>query len=158
MNMRAILLVAVAAALALPVQVVSAAGSSSSSTQPPPRASNYDKAVKAVDSGDYATAIRLLEKVVARDAGNADALNYLGFSHRKRGDFDKAFAFYRKALAADPKHRGAHEYIGETYLAVNQLARAKEHLARLDKICWLGCGEYDDLKKAIALYEKTSGR
>jgi len=23
-------------------------------------------------------------------------------------------------------------------------------LAKLDKICWLGCSEYDDLKKAIA--------
>ena len=27
---------------------------------------------------------------------------------------------------------------------------AKANLAKLDKICWLGCSEYNDLKKAIA--------
>lgn len=128
------------------------AGSRSSSTKPA-RPSDYNSAVKAVKSEDYSTAIRLLERVVARDPRDADAYNFLGFSHRKLGDFDKAFGFYRKSLAIDPDHRGAHEYIGETYLAVNDLAKAKDHLAKLDKICWLGCEEYDDLKQAIARFE-----
>lgn len=158
MNMRTILLVAVLVALTLTVQMVFAAGSSSSSKRPPPPPSDYNTAVKAVRSGDYATAIRLLEKVVTRNARNADAYNYLGFSHRKLGNFDKAFGFYRRALAIDPEHKGAHEYIGETYLAVNDVAKAKEHLAKLDKICWLGCDEYDDLKKAIAQYKIESKR
>lgn len=157
MNMRAIFLLTVWVALTLPVPVVFAAGSRSSSTRPAPP-SNYDAAVKAVKAGNFSTSIRLLEKVVARDPRNADAFNYLGFSHRKLGEFDKAFGFYRKALAIDPEHKGAHEYIGETYLAVKDVAKAKAHLARLDKICWLGCGEYDDLKKAIAQHEKNSKR
>ena len=33
------------------------------------------------------------------------------------------------------------------------LAKAKEHLAALDKLCFFGCAEYDMLKKAIAAYE-----
>ena len=37
---------------------------------------------------------------------------------------------YEKALAIDPKHRGAHEYIGEAYLTLGNLPKAKEHLAR----------------------------
>ena len=32
------------------------------------------------------------------------------------------------------------------------LAHAEQHLAALDKLCWLPCEEYDDLKAAIADY------
>ena len=128
------------------------AGSSSKSTRPA-RQSDYDKAVSAVKSGNYQTAVKLLQKVVARDRGNADAYNYLAFSHRKLGRFDPAMSFYRKALAIDAKHKGANEYIGELFLELGNLAKAKEHLAKLDDICWLGCEEYDDLKAAVEWYE-----
>jgi DNA-binding SARP family transcriptional activator len=63
------------------------------------------------------------------------------------------FKHYNQALALDPKHRGAHEYIGEAYLMVNNPAKAKEHLAQLDKLCLFSCSEFTDLKKAIAAYE-----
>ena len=129
-----------------------AAGSSSSS-QRPAQKSDYDKAVSAVKSGDYRTAIALLEKVVARDTRNADGYNFLGFSHRKLGQFDIAMKYYQKALAINPKHKGAHEYIGELHLQQGNPAKAKEHLARLNSICWLGCSEYTDLKAAIKRYE-----
>jgi hypothetical protein len=33
------------------------------------------------------------------------------------------------------------------------VAKAKEHLGTLDKLCFLPCSEYSDLKKAIAAYE-----
>ncbi|MBI3993783.1 MAG: hypothetical protein HY342_10950, partial [Candidatus Lambdaproteobacteria bacterium] len=39
--------------------------------------------------------------------------------------------------------------IGEAYLALGRMEKAREHLAFLDKECWLGCEEYDDLKAAI---------
>lgn len=58
-------------------------------------------------------------------------------------------------LAIDPKHRGAHEYIGEAYLMLGNVAKAREHLARLDRLCTFSCSEYRDLKKAIETYEKT---
>ena len=57
----------------------------------------------------------------------------------------------------DPKHRGAHENIGEAYLQLNDLASAKEHLATLDKLCFFPCSEYSGLKKAIQEYEKKAG-
>lgn len=133
-----------------------AAGSSSGS-QRPARKSDYNKAVSAVKDGKYRTAIGLLEKVVARDSRHADGYNYLGFSHRKLGNFDKAMKFYKKALAIDTKHRGAHEYIGELYLRLGNLKQAKAHLARLNSICWLGCGEYNDLKAAIKRHQAKKG-
>ena len=64
-----------------------------------------------------------------------------------------ALPHYQKALAIDPKHRGAHEYIGEAYLMVGNVTKAKEHLGQLDKLCFFGCNEYSDLKKSISAYE-----
>jgi tetratricopeptide (TPR) repeat protein len=78
-----------------------------------------------------------------------------GFAYRKSGNLDAAFKHYNEALRLDPRHRGAHEYIGEAYLMQGNLDKAKEHLARLDRLCFFGCEEYDDLKKSIAEYEKT---
>jgi tetratricopeptide (TPR) repeat protein len=63
------------------------------------------------------------------------------------------FKHYEEALRIDPKHRGAHEYIGEAYLMTGNLPKAREHLAALDKLCFFGCAELDQLKKAIAAYE-----
>ena len=118
---------------------------------------SYAQAVKAIEAGQFKTAIPLLEGVVARDERNADAYNWLGYAVRKDGDAARAIPIYQKALAIDPKHRGAHEYIGEAYLALNNLPKAKEHLARLDKLCFFSCEEYRDLKKAIESFER-SGR
>jgi tetratricopeptide (TPR) repeat protein len=115
-------------------------------------------AVKAIETKDYPTAIRLLEGVVAKDGKNADAYNWLGYATRQSGDPTKAIPIYQKALVIDPKHRGAHEYIGEAYLILGDLPKAKEHLARLDKLCFLPCEQYTDLKKAVQAYESSGGR
>jgi len=129
-----------------------AAGSSSSSTQPN---SYFDQGVKAVESANYKKAIKLFNKVVATKPTNADAWNYLGFSNRKLKKFDLALNAYQKALAIDPKHRGANEYLGELYLQTDDLAKARERLKKLDDICTFGCKEFDDLKVAIAAYENN---
>jgi tetratricopeptide (TPR) repeat protein len=130
-----------------------AAGSSSSSSSP----SSYATAEKAVKAGNYKKAVKLLNKEVKRDANNADAWNYLGYSNRKLKNYDASLAAYKKALAIDPKHRGANEYLGELYLQTDKVAKAKTQLATLGKICKSDCEEYDDLKQAIAVYEANHG-
>jgi tetratricopeptide (TPR) repeat protein len=77
------------------------------------------------------------------------------YATRRNGDPAASLPLYEKALAIDPKHRGAHEYIGEAYLMLGNVAKAKEHLARLDSLCFMPCSEYRDLKKAVERYEKT---
>jgi hypothetical protein len=54
----------------------------------------------------------------AREAepANADAQNLLGYAYRNQKKFDLAFKHYGEALRLDPKHKGAHEYIGEAYV------------------------------------------
>ena len=112
-------------------------------------------AVNAIEVGQFKTAIPLLEGVVARDERNADAYNWLGYAVRKDGDAARAIPIYQKALALDPKHRGAHEYIGEAYLMVGDLTSARQHLARLDSLCFFSCEEYRDLKKAIESFGRS---
>lgn len=123
-----------------------------------PEDPEYTAAVQAIKAEKYATAIPLLESVVKRDATNANAFNYLAYAVRKNGDPAKSIPIYEKALTLDPKHRGAHEYIGEAYLALSNLPKAKEHLAKLDKLCFFPCSEYTDLKRAVQAYESGRGR
>jgi tetratricopeptide (TPR) repeat protein len=116
---------------------------------------DYTAAVKAIKVDKFAEAIPLLQRVVGRDASNADAFNWLAYATRRNGDPAASLPLYEKALAIDPKHRGAHEYIGEAYLMLGNVAKAKEHLARLDSLCFMPCSEYRDLKKAVEHFEKT---
>src|SRR5262245_27653777 len=123
-----------------------------------PRDSQYAEAERAVKRGDYPGAMRLLEGVVAKEERNADAYNLLAYSIRSSGDPAKSIPIYEKALAIDPKNKGAHEYMGEAYLALGELDKAKQHLAMLDKLCLFPCEEYTDLKKAVQAYESSGGQ
>jgi len=83
---------------------------------------------------------------------NADVHNLLGYTYRKRPapDLVKAFEHYQMALRIDPRHKGAHEYIGEAYLLDKRLPEAERHLAELEKICGgTACEEYRDLAQSI---------
>ena len=95
-------------------------------------------------------------KAVETDPENADVYNLLGYSHRNLEKNDKAFVYYEKALSLDPRHKVTHEYIGELYLKLKQPEKAKEHLAKLDSICFFGCEEFDELKEAIQADEKNN--
>jgi tetratricopeptide (TPR) repeat protein len=117
---------------------------------------DYTAGVKAIEAKQYGKAIPLLESSIKRTPDDADAWNWLAYATRLNGEPAKSIPLYEKALAIDPKHLGAHEYIGEAYLALNDLPKAKEHLARLDRLCIFSCEQYRDLKKAIQAYEKKA--
>jgi tetratricopeptide (TPR) repeat protein len=111
----------------------------------------------AKDKQDWKTAIATMREALATNPRNADYHNLYAYALRKSGtgDMNEVFKHYNEALAIDRKHRGAHEYLGEAYLMVGNVAKAKEHLAELDKLCTFGCSEFSELKKAIASYETT---
>ncbi|CAN0036083.1 unnamed protein product, partial [Phaeothamnion confervicola] len=92
---------------------------------------------------------------VASNPQDANYNNLYAYTMRKgpNPNMNLVFKYYNEALRIDPNHRNAHEYIGEAYLMVGNVAKAKEHLAVLDRLCTFGCEEYSDLKKAIAGYE-----
>jgi tetratricopeptide (TPR) repeat protein len=109
----------------------------------------------ALAAGNFAGAQLMLKVALESSPNNADLHNLYAYSIRKgpNPDMDLVFKHYGEALRIDPKHRGAHEYIGEAYLMVDNLPKAKEHLTALDRLCFFGCEEYTDLKLAIAAHE-----
>ena len=147
-------IVALAAATALAPMATLAVGSSTPAPAAAKADPDFEAGKAAIRSQNWSEAIGHFSKVAVRDPQNADAQNWLGYANRKSGNLDLAFKHYNEALKLDPKHRGAHEYIGEAYLMKGDVAKAKEHLATLDRMCFFGCEEYSDLKKAIAEYEQ----
>jgi len=119
---------------------------------------DYAAGRAAIEAKNWDTAIRSLSSAALRDTRNADIQNHLGYAYRHAGRLELAFKHYRRALELNPRHRGAHEYAGEAYLMVNDLAKAEEHLAALQRICLIPCEEYEDLKNAIAAYRQRTGR
>lgn len=120
-------------------------------TSPPtPKDTELEKAKTAIARKDWAAAQAVLEPYTAANPRSADGFNLLGYSLRNQKKYDDSLLAYKQALSLDPKHKGAHEYIGMAYVQMGQLDKAKEHLASLDKICPFSCEEYRDLKKAIA--------
>jgi Flp pilus assembly protein TadD len=119
---------------------------------------DYAAGKQAIDAKNWSRAIKSLNSAALRDTRNADIQNYLGYAYRNAGQLDLAFRHYQRALQLNPRHRGAHEYVGEAYLIVNNLAKAEEHLAALQKICLIPCEEYADLKKKIAAYRGKAGK
>ena len=133
-----------------------AASSSGSSSN----VSNYSKAVKLikfakkyekkgkVDKANkrYEKALKLLLKSNKKKPNNADVLNYLGFTTRKLGDFEKGEEYYLEGLAIEPDHIGINEYLGELYVATNRIELAKE---RLEILKGCNCEEYQELKEII---------
>ena len=112
----------------------------------------------AIQAKDWNGAIGSLSSAALRDTRNADIQNYLGYAYRHLRQMDLAFKHYARALELDPRHRGAHEYVGEAYLIVDNPAKAEEHLAALQKICLIPCEEVEDLRKAIIEYRRRVRR
>jgi tetratricopeptide (TPR) repeat protein len=143
------------ALLAFPVAVL-AAGDPGGGNMPSASADPVlQQVAEATSRKDWAAANAILRDALAAAPQNADYHNLFAYTLRKGANpnMDLVFQHYNEALRINPKHRGAHEYMGEAYLMVGNLGKAKEQLAQLDKLCFFPCEEFTDLKKAVADYE-----
>ena len=128
--------------------------------------SNYEKAVTLIKSAKkydkkgkadkaekrYKKALKLLLVSNKKKPNNPDTLNYLGFTSRKLGDFEKGEIYYLEGLAIEPNHVGINEYLGELYVATNRIKLAKE---RLNVLINCNCEEYKELKEIIEGTKKS---
>ena len=142
-----------------PVFSAGSSGGSGSGGETKP-VSQYEIAVKMINKAKkfekknktdkaqkhYKKAIEYLLKHNKKFPADPNTLNYLGFTHRKVGDYENAEIYYSMGLELDPKHVGINEYMGELFVVTNRLDKAKERLAVL-KDC--NCKEYKDLKLVI---------
>lgn len=105
---------------------------------------------RLIAAKDWAAALAALR--AQPQAGSADWHNLMGYTLRKQAkpQLVEAEAEYLQALRIDPNHRGANEYLGELYAMKGDLAKARERLAVLEKLCPSGCEQREDLHKAIA--------
>ncbi len=115
---------------------------------------DFKAGVAAWKAKQWPQVIERMSTVISHDARNADAWNYRAYAHRQLGEMQLSFSDYERALQIDPNHRAAHEYMGEAYLQVGDLAHAEQHLRLLDKLCWLPCEEYSELKEKVAAYKR----
>ena len=142
--------------LSLASGLASAAGDPPAPKPDAPKDAVLERYTLASEKQDWKAAAAALEEGLQQSPNNADYHNLLAYSIRKgpNPDMSAVFKHYNEALRIDPKHKNAHEYLGEAYLMVGNVAKAKEHLAQLDKLCFFGCSQYSDLKKAIAAHEQ----
>jgi tetratricopeptide (TPR) repeat protein len=119
---------------------------------------DFAAGMQALRAGDAASALPKLQAALRRFPEAAELHNELGYAHRQLRLMAKAFEHYKRALAIDPRHRGAHEYIGEAYLMVGDVASAEKHLAALQAICLLPCDEMRELAQAIQAHRAASAR
>jgi len=158
--MRTTLIAAVASvAFGLAGPALAAGGGGGGGGDPIPAASakpvdpSFAQGKALVEAKRYQEAMPLLQQAVAKNPQNADAYNLMGYATRKSGNANGSLQYYNQALAIDPKHLGAHEYVGEAYLMLDRPQEAQQHLAKLDSLCTFGCTEYRMLKAAIADYK-----
>ena len=128
--------------------------------------SDYDKAVDLIKFAKkyekkgkiekankrYEKAQKILIKSNNKKPLQADTLNYLGFTTRKLGDYEKGEKYYLMGLEIEPNHNGINEYLGELYIVTNRIDLAKERLKVLESC---NCEEYNELKEIIAGTKKS---
>jgi tetratricopeptide (TPR) repeat protein len=116
-------------------------------------AKKYDKKGKS-DKAEkrYKKAFKLLLVSNKKKPNNPDILNYLGFTSRKLGEFEKGENYYLEGLAIEPNHVGINEYLGELYVVTNRIELAKE---RLNVLANCNCDEYNELKEIIEGTKKS---
>lgn len=102
-----------------------------------------------IKAADYKGAIKELT-ALADTNQHADVYSLMGYSLRKIGDYPTSLTFYKKALDFDANHKGAREYLGELYVDMGDLPKAREQLAILTTLCPQGCEEREDLAKLLA--------
>ena len=105
-----------------------------------------------IEAGQYQQAIDKLGQAMKEAPDNADLLNLTAYSYRNLNQYDNALKYYLKALEVDSEHLGANEYLGELYLKMGQLNKARERLVVLDDACFFGCEEFDELEHEIEAY------
>jgi len=105
----------------------------------------YAEAVGLINQERYSEALVQLARAQAAVGPQPDVLNYMGFASRKMGRLDTALGYYQQALAINPNHLGANEYLGELYIQMGRYDLARTQLARLDDLCAYGCIQREEL-------------
>jgi len=84
------------------------------------------KKARAKAQQAYSSALKKFASATELQPSNYEAWNYLGYTHRRAGNYDAALSAYDRALKIKPGFAEAIEYRGHAYLGLNRLSEAKE--------------------------------
>lgn len=101
-------------------------------------------------AGRLESATDAFESALAVDPRNRAAFVELASVARKQGLPGKAIRMYREALLIEPNDVIALSGQGEALVQRGALNKAKENLARIEKLCMSACPEQTRLAAAIA--------
>ncbi len=96
-------------------------------------ATDDKKKTKASDKAkrQYENARGYFAAALQRKPEMYEAWNYVGYTSRKLGEYDKALQSYDEALRLNPSYGEAIEYRGEAYLGLNRIEDAKKAYMQL---------------------------
>lgn len=102
----------------------------------------YDQIAKAKDDLEagkdknaqkkFKKALDSAKEAVGLDDKYYEAWNAVGYASRKLGNYDDALKAYDKCLDIKPDYAPAREYLGEAYLELGQIDKARAQLVMLD--------------------------
>lgn len=101
-------------------------------------------------AGKLTEAGNLLETAVAVDPRNRSAFVDLARVAKQQKLFGKAIRLAAEALELEPNDLDAIEVQGEAMVELGAIPRAKENLARLQKLCSNNCRQVTELTAAIS--------
>ncbi len=115
----------------------------------------YSVAYWQAKGGEHAAALATLR--TAANQGDPRIQTLTGFTLRKLGRVDEAMGYYQRVLAAHPDRTTTRQYLGEAYLQMGDVIRAREQLAEIGKRCGTACEDYQLLADEIAKFERAAG-
>ncbi|MEZ4352470.1 MAG: tetratricopeptide repeat protein [Myxococcota bacterium] len=86
---------------------------------------DFDRALKALEAGDTARAIELLEAVTAAEPGLAPAFIDLGIAYARDGKLQQAETSLLRAVELNPRHPAAQNELGIVYRRMGRFAEAR---------------------------------
>jgi len=105
----------------------------------------------------YSAGLAKFQQAVRLDPKMHQAWNYVGYTHRKLGDYDDALAAYEQALALQPGYPEAIEYRAEAFLALNRVKDAQQSYLDLFATNRAVAGKLLDAMKNWIASRKSSG-
>ena len=115
----------------------------------------YSVAYWQAKGGQYAAALATLRTAENQDDPRIQTM--IGFTLRKLGQVDEAMGYYQRVLAAYPDRTTTRQYLGEAFLQIGDVGRAREQLAEIGRRCGVSCEDYQLLADEIARFERAAG-